>query len=393
MPLANPALAYVPSPATYTLAQRVRTPLLRADVSGAVALLANPPLFSGQNTVSVTSVPSATDQPVTIDAENFDPYSGHAGTTATALSKYFGMLPGWYLAESAVPYNSTAGTGQCNAGIGFSSAGGAVTAYYGQRVGISGTGGQFSMPACAKLVQVVNAGTQGGATNDYVTALARQNSGGAISTLSNASKSASLQLRWVSALSGTPGLPVPSNDSWPVPPGIITAAFLNKNVRDAIAFLLYPPMLEAYDSATATSITSQTAFPVAGQQVGLDATFTDTWGAFSAGVWTAPVNGLYYCYGNAGLSAGANSLSVAAGLTVTSPLYNSGSPVTIWGGAQQSVASQGNGACVRRKVRLLAGDTVALAAFQRDSGGAPATVVTGLTAQSPCRMITLWVAG
>jgi hypothetical protein len=389
MPLASPSLVYVPTPATWAVAQRVRAPLLRSDVGGAVQLLANPPFFSGQDTVTLTSVPDTTDQPVAIDTESADPYGGHLDTGA-GNAKWYGMLPGWYLAESTVPFNSQAGGGSCGAGVGVSLAGGAVTAYYGQRMPISsGTG--YSMPVCAKLVRISSAGILGGASNDYVTALARQNSGSPISVLSTASKSAGLQLRWISALAGTPGLIVPPLDA---PPSLITSAWLNRNARDAIAFLLYPPMCELYDAGTATSITSQTSFPGAGQQVGLDTAFADPWSAFSAGAgtWTVPRSGLYYLYGNAGVNAGGNSLSVGAGITVTSPLYDSGQPVTIWGGAQATVASAGNAAVVRRRVRLLQGDTLALACFQRDSGSASATVVTGLTAQSPCRMIAIWRA-
>ncbi len=393
MALADPTLVYIPTPGTYSVNQQVKAPLLRSEVAGAVQLLSNPPFFSGLNSVNPTSVVPTTDVPVSMDTENADPYNGHV-VSGTGNSHYYGMLPGWYLAESAIPYNNTAGVGQCNAGVGFSSAGSAVTAYYGQRMGISGTGGQFSMPVCAKLVQVVNAGTQGAAGNDYVVALARQSSSGTISTLTNANKSAGLQLEWVSANSGPTGLVVPSNDPWPAPPDIVTAAFVNKNIRDTIGFLIRPPLMEAYDASTAQNISSATSFPTLGTVVALDTTFADTWGQFgtASSTWTCPRGGLYYCWGSVGLTAGANGLSLAAGLNVTSPLYNGGTAVTIWGGAQTAAASAGNCAVVRRRIRLLQGDTVSLGAFQRDSSAATAAVVTGLTAQSPCRLITVWRA-
>lgn len=391
MPLSNPALVYVPSPGTYSLNQQVKAPLLRADVAGAVQLLSNPPFFYGLNEVSPTAIPPLTDTPLTMDVENADPYNGHV-ISGTNNANYYGMQPGWYLAESFVPYNNTAGTGQCNAGIGVSHSGGAITAYYGQRLGISGTGGQFSMPICAKLVRFASVGTQAGTVNDYACALGRQSSAGTISTLSNSNKSAGLQLEWISALTGTPGLPVPSNDPWPVPPDIVTSAFLNKNSRDTINFLSFPPMMEAYNASTAQNINSATVFPALGTVVSLDTTFVDTWNQFgtASSTWTAPRNGLYYVYGNVGLTMGANGLSLSAGLNVTSPLYNGGTAFTFWGGAQAAVASMGNGAVVRRRLRLLAGDTVSLSAFQRDSSAAAAGVVTGLTAQSPCRLITAW---
>lgn len=394
MALADPSNVYVPSPATYSLNQQVKAPLLRADVAGAVQILSNPPFFSGINAVSVTSIPPTTDVPITIDAENADPYNGHRDTGPNN-AKYYGMQPGWYLAESTIPYDNSGGAGQCNAGIGVSKNGGAVVTYYGQRLGISGTGGQVSMPVCAKLIQFTNTGTLGGTANDYAVALGRQSSSGTISTLSNANKSAGLQLEWLAATTGTPNLPVPSNDPWPSPPDIVTSTFLNKNSRDAIDFLIYPPIMEAYNAGTSQNINSATVFPTLGTIISLDTTFVDNWGQFGSAtsIWTAPRNGLYYAYGNVGMTVGANSLSVAAGLNVTSPLYNGGAPVTLWGGAQASVASSGNGACVRRRgLRLLAGDTVSLSAFQRDSGGATASVVTGLTAQSPCRLITAWRA-
>ncbi len=393
MALADPTLVYIPNPGTYSINQQVKAPLLRADVAGAVQLLANPPIFSAINAVTPTSVVPTTDVPVTLDNENTDPYNGHR-VTGPNNAKYYGMLPGWYLCESTVPYNDTGGTGQCNAGIGFSGSGSAVTAYYGQRMGISSTGGQFSMPVCAKMIQMVNTGTLAGTANDYVVALARQSSGGTNSVLSNANKSAGLQLEWVSANTGTPGLIVPANDSWPAPPAIVTSAFVNKNIRDTIDFLAYPPLLEAYLSGAAAGIASQTSFPVVGQPIPLDATFADTWAAFSTGtgIWTCPRSGLYYVCGFAGLTGDSTSVSLAAGVTVTSPLYNSGSPVTIWGGAQTATASAGNAAVVRKRIRFLQGDTAQLAAFQRDSSSLPAAVNNTLLAQAPCRLIVIWRA-
>lgn len=276
-----------------------------------------------------------------------------------------------------------------NAQVAVSLAAGSYSYYYGQRIPVSGTGGQFSMPVTAKLVKSVTTGF------DQVSLAARQTSGGSLSALISASKLPYMQLKWVSAAAGTAGLIIPPSDPWPAPPAIVTSAFLNRNVRDAVQFLIYPPVFEAYDNATAQSIASATTFPLAGVPVSLDTTFADTWAAFgtASSTWTAPVSGLYYCYGQAALTCGANSLSMAAGLTVTSPLYNAGAAVTIWGGAQNTGTGQGNVAVVRKRVRLLGGDTIQLAAWQRDSSAASAPVITGPgTSASTSRLLTIWVA-
>jgi hypothetical protein len=132
--------------------------------------------------------------------------------------------------------------------------------------------------------------------------------------------------------------------------------------------------------------------PGTGNTVNLDTMTVDNYGAFSnaANTWTAPVSGIYWLYGQVSLSAQPTSVAVAAGLTVNSANYNSGSTVTLWGGAFAAGTVNINSAIARRRLRLDGGDTVRLAGWQRDSGGNTAPVLgSGMWTS---KLIAVWEA-
>jgi hypothetical protein len=178
-----------------------------------------------------------------------------------------------------------------------------------------------------------------------------------------------------------------------VPPSIVTSSFMNTNVRDALRFLLYRPIMEAFNNAAAQTLFSQTTLPSVGSTATLDSTAVDNYSAYntSTHVWTAPCGGLFYVYGAVCITANGTTRSLAAGLTVTSGNYNSGSTVTLWGGAGQvSTGTAINTTNVRRRLRLNATDTIALAVYQHDTASASVTMGTGATNTS--RLIIVWEA-
>jgi len=392
MPLTSGGLlVYLPSPQTYALNQQVKAPLLRADVGDTVQVLTNPPFFSGAQTVNPTSIPnSGAATQIALDTENADPYNGHL--VSVNPSRYYGMFPGWYLAIASVPSANQSGGGVFTSYVGLSQGGGAPVYISGMYVPTAGTPGN-NQCISAKLIQFTSTGNYGGSANDYAVAAASQTSTNAtISTRITINQYPTLQLRWCGTGASTAGLIVPTNDTWPSPPSYVTSAFLNKNSRDACDFLLGPPVMEAYDSGTAQTLGSQAAVPVTGTTIKCDAVTVDNSGAFSTGAftWTAPYGGLYYCYGQLGLTMSANALGLAAGLTITSGNYNGGTKFTMWGGSQQAFSAGGflSAAIVQKRLRLAAGDTVSLAGWQATSGGAGAAVQQTYAT----RLICCWLA-
>jgi hypothetical protein len=381
-------LPVIPAPVTWTAGELVRAGRLRGDISDAVALLSRPPMFAGQQTATAQSISNSTTVAVTIDTELADPWNGHQ--ISADPSQYFAMLPGWYLAEASLPLNYSGGTGAVTAEIGGVQNGGSATFFGGQRA--PNNSGRTTVVTTAKLMQMVNTGTFG--SGDYIQAGLFQSSGSS-QPLDNVTsptvKSPWLGIRWLAALTGTAGLAVPANPAWPVPPSLVTAAFMNANVRDAVRFLIYRPILEEFQS-TPQNLASQASLPTTtGTTITLGAGLVvDNYTAWNSGtsVWTAPVAGVYYAYGQAGITAAAGGVALAAGLTVTSANYNSGTAQTIWGGTQAVIASQVNCANVRRRLRLNAGDTIKLAGFYNDSGAAAATMNTSGAWLS--RLITVW---
>lgn len=363
----------VPIPSTW-ISGPVGAPELRSDVSGAVAFLSRPPMFIGQQTTTSGPAPNLTDESIALDTELYDNYGGHQ--IAAGGFSYYGMVPGWYLAEAVVPLNYSGGAGMVSAAVGAAQNGGSFAPFYGMAV--PNNSGQPTTVAAARLVEMSVTGTFG--SGDHVSAVVNQSSGSAQAILNGTARIPALNVRWICALAGTSGLPVPANPAWPVPPSFITSAFLNANIRDAIRFLAYPPIMEYAYNTTGQTLASQTAVPVVGNKITLVSDTVDNYSAMNAStsVWTAPVAGLYYAYGQVSLAASSTTAALGAGLTVTSSNYNGGTQVTLWGGTQAGLGASNsipNSAIVRRRIRLNAGDVVQLAGFQRDSGSGTASVL------------------
>ena len=383
----------IPVPALYATGQKVSAPVLRGTVSDAVALLTTPPVFQGTQTQvsGGQDFLSGTAALVIIDTELYDNWNGHLVTTAN--SNYYGMLAGWYLVQSQPAIIMSGGTINSTtitqALTGLSVAGGSVTPYGGPA--LPNAAGQYGQPqAAAKLMKMVNVGARLGAGNDYVQGLAFQNTGATQYMAQVAPNLATLTVRWVAAASGATGLPVPPLAAFPSPPSYVTSAFMNANVVNTVKFLIFPPIMEYYLAGTGQTLTSISSLPATGQTISLDTgTVDNEGGTYSSGTWTAPVSGVYYCYGQVAISCSTTSLSGAAGLTITSANYNGGATFTYWpGNWQASAAAVTNCFPVRRRLRLNAGDTVSLAGSQHDSGGTAKNLLG--TGGTECRLITIW---
>jgi hypothetical protein len=382
----------LPNPRTWALGELIKAPYLRADVSDAVALLAQPPLFTGQQG-SAQTITNATETEITIDTENYDNYGGHlASGSGVNTALYYGMFPGWYLVQAQAPLQYTGGAGTMGASVGVASGGGALTYYGGERIPNSGTASLYAFPVACKLAQMVDTGTYGGSGNDRVAASCYQDSGSSQALYAGTNRFPSVSARWVCALAGTPGLPVPPLAAWPTPPSYVTSAFMNAQVRDTIRFLVYPPICEYQYNAGTQSLASQASVPATGTTVKLDTAVVDNYSAFSTSTWTwtAPVAGLYWVYNLAAMSQQATATALMAGITVTSANYNGGATFTAWGGTRASFAgTRVQSAAIRRQLRLNAGDTLQAAAWQSDSGSNAATLA-GNTNEWQSRFIVIW---
>lgn len=364
--------AVIPSPSTYA-AGPVLAPQLRGDAADAVAWLSRRPMFIGTQTNSAQAVPNNTDTPVALDTEVYDNYGGHQ--LVANQGTYYGMAPGWYLAEAIAPLNYVGGVGNLSVGVGGNQGGGSFGIFYGMSVPSSS--GLNPCAVGARLMQMKNTGHYGGASNDYIRLYVNQSSTATQNLLNGTSRYPQLYARWICANSGTAGLPVPSPAAWPAPTGFVTSAFLNAQVRDTIRFLIYPPVMEWSYTGSGQNLASQTTVAAVGTTIDLDTNTVDNYEAFSStsNTWTAPVAGLYYAYGQVSASADPSSVAIAAGLTVTSANYHGGTPTTLWGAAWAAALTGTNSAIARRRLRLNAGDTIQLAGFQRDSGSFAAPIL------------------
>lgn len=87
-----------------------------------------------------------------------------------------------------------------------------------------------------------------------------------------------------------PNLPVPNPASW-TPGENVTSALLDTQVRDALNFLLNPPMYVGKQT------TAQTIQPHTYTAITLDATVVDTYSGLGQGGYVAQVAGWYLCTG------------------------------------------------------------------------------------------------
>jgi len=341
---------------------------------------------------AIQYIPSGTiPTALNIDTTVTDPWAGHL--TTSNLPIYYAIFPGYYLCELQAPLNYTGGSGSVAVAIQGQEGSGPLTTYSGQSMPASGTGSRYTQPSVAKLLAFSVAGSYGAPANNYVQGALYQDSGTQQTCLITPSRYPVLQVQWVSDLTGPSGLPVPDNDTWPEPPTPVTSTFCNKNVRDTVNFLSFPPVAEMFYAAGTQTLASQTSLPSPGSAVSLDTAYIDTYGAFNASThtWTAPVPGTYWCYGQAPVTGGSGAVSVDCGLTLTSALYNGGTTFSLWGGAQvaSTSSSEVNCANVRRLLRLNAGDTLQLAAYQ-DGATNPLLQASGAW---QCRLITIWRSG
>jgi hypothetical protein len=348
--------ASLPSPRTWSANDLVTTPRLRADVSNAVAFLLQRPLFVGQRTDG-HSTASGSDVPLTLDTELVDTWNGH-NISGTIGSNYYAQVPGWYLVRSAPAWNYTSTTAQQFAGS-FSGVSGG-TAWGPVRGPLVLCGSGFApVTQAIDLVEMTNTGPPGG-SGDYVQFSALNNSGSAVSLEAASVQYPTASARWVCATSGTQPLPVPPLTAVPSP---VTRAWLNANVRDTIKQLIYPPICRVVYNGSTTLPTQ--AYP-AGTTVPLGSVTVDNYGGWStsSNTYTAPVSGRYYVYGQMSLALSSVTTGYGCGISV-----NGGT--TMWGDAvffNPGAGSNFGGACVSRRVRLSAGQTISLVANQGSGG-------------------------
>jgi hypothetical protein len=365
----------VPNPATWASGP-VLAGALRADVSNAVSFLSGPPLFMGYCSTS-PSIANATSTGVALDKEAFDTWGGHVPPSAF----YYCQAPGWYLIGTFAQFAYTGATGHNFTASITVEQNGVNTLITGEQAE-GGTASAAVGVSSAELVPLALT------NSDHVFSTVRQDTGSAVGLTGLDWLSA----RWVGALSGTAGLPAPANPAWPAPPAYVTSSYLNANIRDAIRFLAYPPMFRGYYAGSGNTIPSQT-FP-AGTVIKLDTITTNT-GAGGQAVdnysgwsaannwWTAPVAGVYSCYGQVAVGGSATAYELYAGFSVNGTIqWAKGS----WQGSVTPIVPRS--AIAMRKLRLNAGDTVALAG--RQGTGSSLSVCGSSTSTAFSKLIIIW---
>lgn len=98
----------VPNQQTWSPSELVTAAMMNSNVRDAVNFLANPPLFTGYQSVAQTLTNGATTA-ILLDSEVADTYNGHS--TSTNTDRYVAQVAGYYLGYGATYFAANA-TGQ-----------------------------------------------------------------------------------------------------------------------------------------------------------------------------------------------------------------------------------------------------------------------------------------
>jgi hypothetical protein len=364
----------VPAPRTWVSGEIITAPDLRADVSNSIAFALQKPFWYGTNNSGPTWSPGE-DGPLSF-SDLYDNWNGH--DAVTNLSNYYSQCPGWYLCQMQVPfvYNGAQAEFACgfsgvSSGVAFSTSWGAAC--------LNGSGNDTAVaPQCHDLIWMPVSGAVDG-SGDFIKCIAFNGSADSVGLADSTSSFPTVSVRFVAATTGTTGLTVPANPAWPVPPAYITSADMNAQVRDTVNYLIYPPICKAIYTAGTSTIPSQ-AFP-SGTIAPLGTVVIDNYGGFStsAYTYTAPVAGNYFCAGQVNFVTASGGGSYSAGLSVNAGTIGWGDSVA-HGGSGQGAAS------VTRRLRLTAGQTVAL--YAQQNSGSSVELHTSTAWQT--RLIVVW---
>ena len=367
MPTPTPSL---PSPRTWAADDLITVPRLRADVTNAIAFLAQKPLFIGQNNAG-SAWGAGADNSLPMPVELTDAWNAHVASTVAGSNnaQVWAQVPGWYLARAVIPVTYASATdSQFYAGFTWVAGGVTQTALRGPayvssnlNIGVQVT----------DLIQQVNTGPVGG-SGDWIAPTLY--AGQAASLTATAGYWPLASVRWVCA-SPTVPVAVPPLTAVPSP---ITSAWMNANVRDTIRFLCGPPICRAVLTGSPTMANSSLTSPAT---VPVNSVTVDNFSGFStsAFAYTAPVAGRYFVYGQHNLAAATGTFSVAAGVS-----WN-GTPQ--WGDMTEFSSSSGfgSGASFTRRMRLAAGDTIKLIGAQ--TSGSSVAYASGA---NQSRLIVVW---
>jgi hypothetical protein len=174
-------VATIPSPPTFTVAQKLTAALMNSNVRDAVNFLIAQPLCAVTNS-AVQSLATSTVTVVTFDTESTDSDNMHS--TVTNTSRLTAVTPGWYMVSGNVPFQANA-TG--SRWIAFQ-----VNGVAGSRIGfaqILSTGGATDTALSSSAPVFLN-------VNDYVEMVAWQASGGALN-IDTANGGARLTAFWI----------------------------------------------------------------------------------------------------------------------------------------------------------------------------------------------------
>jgi hypothetical protein len=360
----------------------LRARLLTTDASGGAAWFRQRPLFHGIATLA-QSIPASTWTSVTGLSELIDNYAGHSDASNTG--RYYAPETNtgadWYLCTGLVPFSTNSTTDTHIAGLRVNG----TTNYEGMR--LPGGPGHVLTSAVIDLIQL------DGAAGDYVELGAWHNESSAVNTVVS-SKLPSLQVRWVSSgITTTPATPA-NPHTWTdtdIYTGSVTGAGrvpLNTELRDALMFLLNPPMFRVHCSGTSQTIPS-------GAGTWTPITFTgksvDPYGMWSSGATvTCQRAGLYYVAGLAGCTEASSKTGYRAS-RIHQTLAAGGSQDYYGVSAVPMTGSKTTGTTllVDAWIRMAVGDTLQL---QFDHTNSSSLSVLGTSASVSARMIGLWAA-
>lgn len=170
----------------------------------------------------------------------------------------------------------------------------------------------------------------------------------------------------------------------------VSAAFLNEQMRDQVNFMTYPPLLRAVQGtahAQAVQSSTWTTLTLATSGTDFPGGTIDNFNGFAGSAYTIPVSGMYLVSGQVYFAGSSATTNWGAAL-----IDNNG--VRYQGDFYSTAGSSNQAPAVRRMLRLTAGQTISLQAWQSSGGSlntAPSiTVSTNALVVNLPRLIVVW---
>lgn len=271
-------MSTVPPLTNWSVGELPTSAMLNARIRDAINFLKSPP-FCVLRKTSTQATSNTTWTAISWDIEDIDSDGAHSNVTNN--TRYTSQTDGWYLVVAQLHWTANA-TGHREIRIRKNANN---SDFYGWNAMYANDGAEAADIQTSAYIFL--------AVGDYIEVMGWQSSGGSLSTF-NDGADCRFEVRWVRTNDGVERA-LPSPRTWTA--GLWSTGHLNVDVRDALAFMLAPPMTVLQKLNGNQAANRHIGNAALYGEVTWDTVVADTHGAFNSSDperYTAPIDGWYH---------------------------------------------------------------------------------------------------